>query len=207
MKKGFNFLLLLFVIGISLALIGDLVYTYGDFEEPYKPSWGEPLSFGIYYKISSDLCTDTKCGFTSMGQEIPITVQFYKTVMYDNNIKMTVLESEYYEIVGQSEFNFLDYEYDETGCTEVVFTVKITKLTLEEDGKTYGVRGIGLRFYCLCDEEKCKRFIYAYPNHYYEDLNAFGFVSKWDGVYLSYNHDIEGYSKDALYQESIRLKK
>ena len=206
MKKGFNFLLLLFVIGISLALISDLVYTYGDFGEPYNPSWGEP-SFGIYYKISSDLCTDTKCGFTSMEQEIPITVQLYKIEAGDLNIKMVVFESEYYEIVGQTEFNFLDDGFDETGCAEVVFKVKITKLTLEEDGKTYGVRGIGLRFYCLCEDEECDRFREVSTEHYYEDLNAFGFVSKWDGVYLSYNHDIKGYSKDALYQESIRLKK
>ena len=195
-KQVFRLLALLLITVMSSSLVGcEINGGTDDIPSGDTPS----LDYGIWYYISSDLCTDKECGRAVMGQEIPITVRLYQDSRYSENIKMTVLESEYYEIVGKTEFNVLDHEYNENGYVDIAFMVKIIKETQPKEQESPTVRGIGLRFTCLCGEEDCGRFEYVSLGHYFETTKAFGFVANSNGVFLSDNHDIEGFNEYILY--------
>lgn len=198
-KQIFRLLALLLITVMSVSLAACEI----DDKDDNPPSVGPSPSYGIIYHISSDLCTDKECGRAVIGQEIPITVRFFQNSVHPNNVRVTVLESEYYEIVGQTEFNILDYNPDENGYIDIVFTVKIIKETQPKEQEYPTVRGIGLRFTCLCEEEDCGRFReVSAQDHYYDATMAFGFVAYSDKVFLSYNHSMQGFNEYILYSEA-----
>lgn len=173
-----KFLSLLLAVAMMLALAGCNT-------NDAPPSGGDPApDYGILYETRSSIASETTYGFAEYGYAIPLTIRFNS----QPGVLINIQESEYYEIIGQSEFNTNDYQPDEDGHVDINFTVKITK----ESGS---VRAVNFRITCLCGEEDCGRFSDVSDGHYYDDTMNFAFIADSQGIILATNHsNIDGFN-------------
>ncbi len=188
-KQIFKFISLLLATIMLVSLVGCEIND----KEDYAPSGDCPSpDYGIVYSAILG-SSYSSFGCADYGSEIPMTIILNK----HPNVMITILESEYYEIIGPSEFNTNDYTFDEDNKQlNIDFKVKITK---ESDG----VKAVKIRFTCLCGEEDCGRFKWVSYGHYYDDTFNFGFIANEKGVFLANNHgNIEGYNEYNLWQFS-----
>ena len=148
--------------------------------------------YGIVYETRSFSSTKRTFGYAFYNTEISMTIRFLNE---HPNVKVEIMESDYYEIVGESEFNTNDYPFDEkNNRLDIDFKVKITE-------KSDGVQAVIFRITCLCGDEDCGRFQYVSDGHYYVDKNNFGFNATGIGIFLANNHsNVEGYNKNNLKQ-------
>ena len=176
-KRKFKILALTLTMVLALSMVGcsNIFYYLGSPTSPLVPN------YGISYETRSDICKKITFGygFADYGEEIPLSIRF----TYQPNVRINILESEYYEIVGPSEFNTNDYQLNSDGYFDVDFSIKITKKTYPNCGT------VNFRITCLCGEENCGRFESVSPgNHYYDDTRNFGFLSDSKGIIFAPNH-------------------
>ena len=153
-----------------------------------------PISpnYGIVYETRSFSSTERTFGYAFYNTEIPMTIRF----LYEHpNVKVEIMESDYYEIVGESEFNTNDYPFDEkNNRLDIDFKVKITE-------RSDGVKAVIFRITCLCGDEDCGRFQGVSDGHYYVDKRNFGFNATGIGIFLANNHsNVAGYNQYNLEQ-------
>ncbi len=170
-KQTFKMLALLFAAAMSLSLsaceINGGPHSYIPPESPQE--------FGVNYYAKADINIGYEYGIADYGQEITLTLSFYE----QENVLVTVYETEFYDVIGEAEFNTNDYNFNEdTGFLEdISFKIKIDK---ESDG----LQTVKVRLSCLCGEENCGRFHQITPNHYY-DVQAFFFIADSQGIMFS----------------------
>ena len=173
-KRKFKILVLLLTVAMALSLFGCDYRLFPD-----ETTYPLVINDAISYETCSRICSYTTVGFIGYGEEIPLYIRF----KYQPNVRINILESEYYEIVGPSEFNTNDYQLNSDGYFDVDFSIKITKKTYPNCGT------VNFRITCLCGEENCGRFESVSPgNHYYDDTRNFGFLSDSKGIIFAPNH-------------------
>ncbi len=168
-KQVFRLFALLLITVMSVSLAGCEI-NGGPDHTVYPPQ-----PFGVNYFAKADINIDYDYGIAEYGQEITLTLSFYE----QENVLVTVYETEFYDVIGDAEFNTNDYKIDEsTGYLEdISFKIRIDK---ESDG----LQTVKVRLSCLCGEENCRRFHLETPNHYY-DIKAFFFIADSQGIFFS----------------------
>ena len=183
-KQIFRILTLLLAVAMSISLAGC---------DDTSPTVPPSVDYGIIYETLSSSSYDS-FGYADYGWEIPLTIRFLNE---DPNVRINIMESEYYEIIGQSEFYTKDYDFDEENkCLDIDFRIKITK-------ESNGIKAVEFRITCLCGEEDCGRFQYVSDGHYYDDVYNFGFIASEKGIFLANNHkNSELYDQYGLIQNT-----
>ena len=173
-KRKFKILVLLLTVAMALSLFGCDYRLFPD-----ETTYPLVINDAISYETCSRICSYTTVGFIGYGEEIPLYIRF----KYQPNVRINILESEYYEILGPSEFNTNDYQLNSDGYFDVDFSVKITKKTYP-NGNT-----VNFRITCLCGEKDCGRFSrISNDYHSFVDSQNFAFISDSKGVILAKNH-------------------
>lgn len=165
-KQGIILLSVMLVIAMLASFTGC------DFLVPITPPEDK---YSLCYDAKTDISTDYEYGNAEYGQEITLTLSFYE----QENVLVTVYETEFYDVIGDAEFNTNNYNrVESTGLREdISFKIRIDK---ESDG----LQTVKVRLSCLCGEEDCGRFAKVSDAHYY-DVQAFFFIADSQGIMFS----------------------
>lgn len=193
MKKQGNILLSIMLVVSMLVLFTGCIFS--------TPITRPKDKYSLCYDAKADISTAYEYGIAEYGQEITLTLSFYE----QENVLVTVFETEFYDVIGDAEFNTNDYKIDgSTGHLEdISFKIRIDK---ESDG----LQTVKIRLSCLCGEENCGRFAEVSDGHYY-DVQAFFFIADSQEIMFSkgtstvYEDEIQ-YLHDGLIAANERRK-